>query len=186
MATAVIHAAKKRWTYQDYAALDDDERWEILDGELYMAPAPEFFHQTISRKLLLALTSYIEPHRLGEVVAAPLDVILDDENVVQPDLVFVASANLNVIQRHGIVGRPDMVVEIISPHSVQRDRQQKKDLYERFGIPEYWLVDAANKAIEVLTLAKGKYEHHAFAAEKGTVKSKVIPGLEIDLAQIFP
>jgi len=185
MAIATITAGKKSWTYEDYARLDDDKRYEVIAGELLMAPAPGSFHQDVSANLHFLLLDHVRKLRLGKVLAAPLDVILDKQNVVQPDLVFIARANQSIIQSHGITGKPEAVIEIISNASVQRDRIRKKALYERFEIPEYWLVDPASRTIEILTLAEGRYQPFAFATEKGKIKSQVISGLELDLTEIF-
>src|SRR5207247_4432425 len=105
-------------------------------------------------------------------------VVLDEENPVQPDIIFIAAANVGIIQRPAIFGTPDLLVELISPSSVRRDRYLKKDLYARFGVKEYWIGDPANKALEILTLKHGRYELSCSAEEKGKVTSLVLTGLE--------
>ena len=115
---------------------------------------------------------------------APVDVVLDAENTVQPDIVFIATANAGIIQRRAIFGTPDLLVELVSPSSVRRDRYEKKDLYARFGAKEYWIGDPANKALEILTLKEGRYELHYCAEEKGKLASLVLAGLEFDLSDI--
>jgi Uma2 family endonuclease len=110
-----------------------------------------------------------------------LDVVLDPENTVEPDLVYIATANLGSIQRRAIFGVPDLLVEIVSPSSVQRDRYDKKELYARFGVREYWVADPANHALEVLTLNAGRYELHCLVEQQGNVNSLVLPGVEFDL-----
>jgi Uma2 family endonuclease len=122
---AVLEKQAKRWTYEAYCRLDDDQRYEIIDGNLLMAPAPETWHQDWSRELTLILAGYVKRTKLGKVFAAPVDVVLDAENTVQPDLVFIARANLGIIQPRAIFGTPDLVVELISPSSVRRDRYDK-------------------------------------------------------------
>ena len=115
---------------------------------------------------------------------APVDVVLDPENTVQPDIVFVAEANVGIIQRRAIFGVPDLLVELVSPSSVRRDRYDKKQLYARFGVKEYWIGDPANKALEILTLKEAHYELHGCAEEKGKLTSLLLPGLEFDLTEI--
>jgi Uma2 family endonuclease len=115
---------------------------------------------------------------------SPVDVVLDPENTVQPDIVFVGSAQLSIIQRPAIFGVPDLLVELVSPSSVRRDRYDKRDLYARFGVREYWIGDPANKALEILTLKEGRYELHGCAEEKGKLTSLVLSGLEFDLTEI--
>jgi Uma2 family endonuclease len=113
-----------------------------------------------------------------------VDVVLDDENTVQPDLVFVAAQNLGIIQRRAIFGRPDLLVEFISPPSARRDRYEKMQLYARFGVKEYWIGDAANRSLEILTLRKGRYELRCSSAETGKLSSLVLTGLKFDLSEI--
>ncbi|MBI4326217.1 MAG: Uma2 family endonuclease, partial [Chloroflexi bacterium] len=174
----------KRWTYEEYYQLDDDQRYEIIDGNLLMAPAPDTWHQDWSRKLFRLVDRFVTQNRLGEVFYAPIDLVLDAENTVQPDLVFIAAAHAGLIQRRAIFGVPDLLVEIVSPSSVRRDRYDKKDLYARFGVKEYWIGDPANKTLEVLTLQAGRYELHACAEEHGQLTSLVLPGLEFDLTEM--
>lgn len=177
---------KKKWTYQDYVKLDDDSvRYEIIEGELIMVPAPDLGHQDLSRDLEFFLWTHIKKYELGKIYDAPLDVVLDEENVVQPDLVFVSASNQKILKSHGIEGSPDLVVEILSPSSLYRDRHQKKALYQKFKIPEYWIVDPANQSIEVFHLENEEYRLYSFAAGKGKIKSAVIDRLELDLAELF-
>ena len=182
---AVVEKEVKRWTYEDYLLLEDDHRYEILDGELLTAPAPDTYHQRWLRKLFLKLEDHVTRHKLGEVFFAPLDVVFAADQVTQPDLVFISKANGSVIQRRGIFGVPDLLVEIVSPSSARNDRYRKKKLYARFGVKEYWLADPANETLEILTLKKGHYELAACAAQKGKVHSLVLSGLEFDLAEIL-
>lgn len=174
------------WTYEDYLALDDDTRYEIIKGELIIVPAPSLYHQRLSREIEMAFIQYVEHHDLGEVFDAPVDVILDDKNTVQPDIVFVATENSHILQYKGIFGAPDLIVEIISPSSLYRDTHQKKELYERFGVKEYWIVDMGNTAIEVFSLENQTYELFSFAAEKGVITSKIIEGFELEISKIMP
>ena len=181
---AVLEKQAKRWTYEEYYRLDDDERYEIIDGNLLMAPAPDTWHQDWSRELSMLIVTHVKRHKLGKVFVAPVDVVLDDENTVQPDLVFISSDNLGIIKRRAIFGTPNLLVELISPSSVRRDRYDKKELYARFGVKEYWIGDPANKSLEILTLKEGRYELHCAAELKGKLTSLVLAGLEFDLTEI--
>lgn len=115
---------------------------------------------------------------------APVDVVLDEKNVVQPDLVFVSTANAVILERRGVMGAPDLVVEIISPTSLRRDRYEKRELYARFGVKEYWLADVANRSIEILSLQNGGYRLLTCATNKGKIRSEILPGFELDLASL--
>jgi Uma2 family endonuclease len=143
------------------------------------------WHQDWSRDLMLLIATHVKQHKLGKVFAAPFDVVLDAENTVQPDLIFVATANLGVIQPRGIFGTPDLLIELISPSSVRRDRYDKKELYARFGVKEYWIGDPANKSLEMLTLKEGRYELHCAAEVQGKLHSLALAGFEFDLAEIL-
>ena len=180
----VVEKSGKRWTYEEYYKLDDDQRFEIIDGQLLMAPAPDTWHQSWIGALYLILDRHVRARQLGKVLLSPVDVVLDPENTVQPDIVFVAAGNLGIIQRRAIFGAPDLLVELVSPSSVRRDRYDKKDLYARFGVKEYWIGDPANKSLEILTLKAGRYELHCAAEEKGKRTSLVLAGLEFDLTEI--
>lgn len=181
---AVLEKRTKRWTYEDCYKLDDDQRHEIIDGDLLMAPAPDTWHQSWIGDLYALLRTHVLRNKLGKVFMSPVDVVLDPNNTVQPDIVFVVSANLPIIQRRAIFGVPDLLIELVSPSSVRRDRYDKKALYARFGVKEYWIGDPANKALEILTLKNGNYELHGCADEQGKLTSLLLPGLEFDLSEI--
>jgi len=182
---AAVEAKPKRWTYEEYYRLDDEKRYEIIDGELLMGLSPDSSHQDWAGGLNDIVRAFVLRHKLGKTFFAPLDLILDAQNTVQPDLIFISKAKATIIkQQRGIFGVPDLLVELVSPSSVRRDRYQKRELYARFGVPEYWIVDPANKALEVLTLREGHYELHCCAEEKGKVTSLVLPGLEFDVSEL--
>lgn len=183
MAT-VLEKEVKRWTYEEYYRLDDDQRHEIIDGNLLMAPSPDMWHQDWLNEINLLVTPFVKRRKLGRTFIAPFDVVLDSENTVQPDLIFVAATNLDIIKPRAIFGTPDLLIELISPSSVRRDRYDKKDLYARFGVKEYWIADPANKSLEILTLKEGRYELHCAAEIKGKLTSLALPGLEYDLTEI--
>ncbi|MCL4177417.1 MAG: Uma2 family endonuclease [Verrucomicrobia bacterium] len=133
-------------------------------------------------RLFLNRLCHVEAHNLGEVFFAPVDVVLDETNVVQPDLVYVSIAKAGILERRGIMGAPDLVVEIISLTSLCRDRYDKRELYVRFGVKEFWLADLANRYIEILSLQKGIYQLLSCATNEGKFHSEILPGFEFDLA----
>jgi Uma2 family endonuclease len=180
----LLEKQARRWTYEEYYKLDDDQRYEIIDGELIMAPAPDTWHQVWIGGLHVILDRHVRARQVGKVLLSPVDVVLDPENTVQPDIVFIATANVEIIQRRAIFGVPELLVELVSPSSVRRDRYDKKALYARFGVKEYWIGDPANKALEILALKEGRYELHGCAEGKGKLTSLLLPGLEFDLTEI--
>ncbi len=142
-------------TYTDYLKLPDDgTRKEILGGELFVTPAPTPRHQHIVRKLATVLGTHVDTHGLGDVLAAPIDVVLSPPEVTQPDLIFIATPNLGIIGEAAIHGAPDLVVEVLSPSTAVLDRGRKKDTYARAGVPEYWIVDPEARTIEVYRLER--------------------------------
>jgi Uma2 family endonuclease len=146
------------WTYDDYAALPDDgNRYEVFDGELVMAPAPTVVHQVDLLNLIFAVRQHVKSHKLGECLAAPCDVILDERTVVQPDLIFVSNERSSIVTEKNIQGAPDLLVEVLSPSTAGRDRVVKLRLYARFGVPHYWLIDLTEKIFEVFELDGTSY-----------------------------
>ena len=181
---AVLEKQPKRWTYEDYYRLEDGQRHEVIDGNLLMSPAPDTWHQNWLNDINIFLSQFVKQRSLGQIFIAPVDVVLDPENTVQPDIIFVSAANAGIIQRPAIFGTPELLVELISPSSVRRDRYDKKDLYARFGVKEYWIGDPANKSLEILTLKEGRYDLHCAAEVQGKLTSLVLAGLEFDLTDI--
>ena len=181
---ATIEKLAKRWTHEEYYKLEDDQRYEIIDGQLLIVPTPDTWHQNWLSNLSIFITLYVRKKKLGRLFIAPVDVVLDDENTVQPDLVFVATKNLEIIQKRAIFGTPDLLVEFISPSSVRRDRYEKMKLYARFGVQEYWIGDAANHSLEILTLTGGRYELRCSSTENGKLSSLVLKGLKFDRSEI--
>jgi Uma2 family endonuclease len=144
--------------YADYAALPDDgRRYEIHDGELSVTPAPGSGHQGVSMTLGSALHAYVTTRHLGRIFAAPIDVMLSDTTIVQPDLVFIAIDRASIISARGIEGAPTLVVEILSPSTARIDRSRKLQLYARHGVPYYWIVDSDMRSIDVYRATAGTY-----------------------------
>lgn len=177
---------KRKYTYADYLKTPDDVRYELIEGELIMTPSPVTKHQRILRRLIVQLSIFVEEHNQGEVFAAPFDVYLDDENVTQPDILFISKERLNIIGEKNVRGDPDFIIEILSESTAYRDAIQKKKLYSRFGVREYWIVAPDDKLVEVYYLKdKGEYQLLKTYFENDTVESQVITGLKIDLSRIF-
>lgn len=176
---------KKKYTYEDYLKTPDDKRYELINGELLMTPSPIPNHQRISGKLEFMVRKFITENNLGEVFDAPCDVYLDNENVVQPDILFISKERLNIIGEKNIQGAPDLVIEIISENSVYRDMVQKKKLYARFRVKEYWIVIPDEKEIEVYILKDNTYQLYQTYGKADTLESPALKGLKIVLKEIF-
>lgn len=181
--TATI--TRKKTTYTDYVKIDDRNRYEVFNGELRMVPAPSTNHQFISRDLEILVWNFVSKNGLGEVLDAPVDVVFDDEEVYQPDIVFIKRDRQGIIERDAIHGVPNIIMEIVSPSSIFYDTVEKKEIYRKYGVNEYWLVFPEEKAIEVFVLENGEYWEFCRCKKNGCVTSKILEGLKIYAKDIF-
>ena len=177
---------RTKLTYEDYRNTPDDERYELINGELIMSPSPRWAHQEADMEIGSILHTFVKRHNLGVVCSAPFDVVLSDTDVVQPDLLFVSRERLHIITENNIQGAPDLAVEILSPSTSARDRGYKRDLYAKHGVKEYWQVDTDAKRITVLSLnAAGDYDVVAVYGVGQTLTSPLLPGFALNLDEIF-
>ena len=178
-------SAQRLWTYDEMVAElpETNQPVELWNGEIIMSPAPHPDHQTIVLNFASTLMEFVAVGRLGKVFVSPLDVVLTPRRVVQPDVFFITQARMGIVQDH-IAGAPDLVMEVISAGSWQRDRIQKKALYESAGVAEYWIIDPDAKAIEVFTLTKGAYQLHSKATGKAPAKSKLLAGFKTNFVEL--
>lgn len=182
--------ADMRLTYDDFVLFPDDgKRHEIIDGEHYVTPAPNVRHQRLVGRLLYEIELYLRAHpRVGEVFAAPLDVVLSHFDVVEPDLLFVAGDQADILTEKNVQGPPALVIEVLSKSTRKRDAQTKRRLFERTGVREYWLVDPELDAVQVFRpTVEGRLARVAeLTAEDGHVlTTPLLPGCQIDLRELF-
>ncbi|HEX4952150.1 MAG TPA: Uma2 family endonuclease [Thermoanaerobaculia bacterium] len=166
----------------EYEAWPEGERCELLFGTLYAIPSPSPRHQ------LAALLLWRRLHELalstgGLALAAPVDVVLAEHSVVQPDVIYVSGGRLGIVREQRIEGAPDLVVEVVSPGSARRDRDEKLRLYADAGVREYWLVDPAERQIEILVAVEGEYRVQVPVG--GDYRSRVTPQLRLDLIDFW-
>ncbi len=158
---------------------------EIINGEKIMAPSPFAKHQLIVARLYNVFYKFVSEKKIGEVFISPLDVIFEEGvNRLQPDLIFVRKENTGIIQ-DWIRGAPDLVVEVISENSLTLDTVIKKEIYERYGVKEFWLAFPQEMAVQIYALEGGRYRLLSFAEQSGSVKSKIIEGLEVNINEVF-
>jgi Uma2 family endonuclease len=187
----VATKAQIKFTYEDYKSLPylERQRYELLEGELIpMTPSPGEPHQRTVANLGFHLQMFVRHHRLGSVYYAPLDVVLGEpgeEQVVQPDILFISQRRRRIIRDEEIRGAPDLVVEVISASTRERDRIFKRRLYAKYGVKEYWIVDPEAKTIEVLTLGERGYERAGVYTEGEVLRSPLLAGLQIPLDEVF-
>ena len=165
--------------------MPEEKRYDLIDGELYMAPAPGSVHQFILRNLGFLLWGFVSSNQLGQVAFAPFDVILSDEDVVQPDLLFISRVRQGIISDRGSEGPPDLVVEVLSPSTQQQDRALKRKLYAKYGVRELWLVDPESRTNEVLGLEADEFSTRGVYPENTPLVSPLIPGLSLPADQVF-
>ena len=177
---------KKKYTYEDYLKTPDDKRYELIEGDLLMTPSPTARHQRLAKRIGFALDKFVTENSLGEVFIAPFDVHLDNENVFEPDILFISKDRMSIIGEKNVQGAPDFVVEVLSESTAYRDTIQKKKMYAKFGVKEYWIVAPDDKLVEVYVLKnRGEYQLLKTYDEKGIIESQVIKGFKIDLVKIF-
>ena len=176
-----------RLTVRDYLDIpeEDENRYELIDGELYIAPAPSWEHQESIGNLYSILRDFVRANGLGRVVASPIDVFLSDEDVLQPDIVFVSVERLDIVHSDGVHGAPDLVIEMLSPGTEQRDRTLKRERYETFDVGEYWQADPIAKTIIVLRPQNGTFEQTGVYTEGMTLETPLLPGLRVDVSAVF-
>jgi len=177
-------ATVTKLTYDDLAAMPEDRnRYEIIDGELFVTPSPNLKHQIVIGNLFFALKAFVREHKLGLVLFAPMDVVLTIHNVVEPDVLFVSNSRTGRLTANNIQGAPDLVVEVLSESSRKTDEITKRHLYERYGVTEYWVVDPE---IDVVKVYRGGTRVAELSLEQNDVlTTPLLPGLEIPLATIF-
>ncbi len=177
---------QKIFTYEDYLKLSDDgNRYEIINGELIMTPAPIPRHQIVSMELVFQLKPFVDKHQLGLIFHPPCDVLLTEKDLVQPDIFFIAKENQKIISEKNIQGSPDLIVEILSPITAYYDLIEKKELYGKFGVKEYWIVDPKKQWVEIYILEDNKYKLHQRGDKSGKIQSFLLKRFEIELKNIF-
>ena len=173
-------------TYRELSQWPDDgRRHELIDGEHFVTASPSLDHQVVLRELLTELTLYFRRTRSGRAFPAPLDVVLTDFDVVEPDIVVVLDPITDRRAEAVVRGAPDLIIEILSPSTEARDRGLKRHLYERFGVPEYWLVNPDRRTVEVLRRSGEALATAADLGEGDTLTTPLLPGLDIAIEQLF-
>lgn len=179
---ATIHGRKM--TYAEYNRLPEQPGLELIDGTIVKEPAPTYNHQSCSSELILILGTYVKARGLGEVLHAPFDVILSEDVVFQPDLLFVQQSRLHLIRQKGLFGAPDLAIEILSPGTRRIDEGRKKELYLEHGCRELWIVDTDAKTVARHISGGSDWDVTVFNHHE-RLKSYVIYGLQVPLSEAF-
>jgi Uma2 family endonuclease len=175
-----------KFSYEDLQHFPNDgNRYEIVDGELFVTPSPIPLHQRIVTNLAAQLWQHVRKHNLGELYVAPLDVVFTDITVLEPDVLFVSQARLHIIGEKNLSGPPDLVVEVLSESSSRLDREIKPKQYALHGVPEFWRIDPWVKTVEVFRLHLGNYDLAASLAFGDELTSPLFPGLSLPVSSLW-
>lgn len=180
-------SVKTTYTYSDYCLLPGDKRYEVIEGELFVVPSPSVVHQKVSGNLLFLFKKHLTETNSGFVFSAPLDVLLSDEIILQPDIIYISNENSRIIGESNITGAPDLVVEVISPSTAQADYGKKKDLYARYDVKELWIVHPVLQTVDVFVNREGDFAepaHYDRRTEK-IIAAATVPGFRISLDEVF-
>lgn len=182
--------AEKRMNWQAFKNLEIEAGdlfiYELINGILRKRSAPSLRHQNVVSALLSLMRLFADEHQLGKVFTAPIDVFFDDDNGFQPDICFVSNERAFLLDNDEFInGAPDLVVEVLSPGTWKNDRMAKKDVYERFAVREYWIVDPYYKSVEVYIIENNAYRLFSGFEQEGKVVSTVLEGFEVELERIF-
>lgn len=174
-----------RLTYADLRHTPEDgKRYELIDGELIVSAAPNLPHQGVVGEIHLGLRAHVDPRHLGTVWLAPCDVRFSDQDVVEPDLLFVAAGREAILGEQAVEGAPDLVIEVLSPRTAERDMTVKLALYARYGVHEYWVVSPEARQIIVYDLTTPGVPATRYTVPD-VLRSRVLPDLALPLATLF-
>ena len=176
---------KDVYTAEDFLRLPQGAPYQLIGGKLIMNPSPVPYHQEISRKLSREIGDFVDENALGVLYYAPLDVVLGENEVYQPDIMFISNENTGIIGPKNIQGAPDVVVEILSPETAYYDLREKFKIFEQRGVKEYWIVDPGLKRIEVYQNKEGRFKIYSEAEEEGVASSRILDGLSVSLSAVF-
>lgn len=181
-------ASAVKLTYRDYLKFPEDrKRHELIDGERYVTPPPNSFHQEILGNLYFLIRQHLEAHHVGRVYLSPFAVVLSMFDVVEPDLLYISNERRAILTPRSAHGAPDLVVEIGSPSTRRRDEGVKLRLYDRFDVIEYWVIDPIAESIRVYRRSRGHLilRDERFRSKADALETPVIPALSIPVDRVF-
>ena len=180
--------ATTRLTYEDYVKLPSDgKRYEIIDGELFVNPAPVPRHQWIVGNLFFALRLYFKAQGGGRAYISPIDVLLGDDNIVEPDVIAILADRVAIVGEKNVKGAPNLVIEVLSDGTRRLDEIHKRKLYERGGVDEYWIVDPELELVKIYRREGTQFARVAEVGTEngGTITTPLLPGFALDVTDVF-
>ncbi|HWF44280.1 MAG TPA: Uma2 family endonuclease [Candidatus Kapabacteria bacterium] len=176
----------KQATVEDYERLPEGAPYQLIGGELIMSPSPNFLHQRIVTRLVELLSSFARSHKLGEIIAAPMDVYLTNEDVYQPDILFIRQDRVTSIDPNDRIRiAPDLVIEVLSPSTAYYDFTRKKEIYCQQGVEEYWIVDPEDETIEIMVKDGTYYRTEALLRKPAMLHSAMFPEFTMKMEEVF-
>lgn len=175
---------KRKMTALEYESLPEGPPQQLIGGEIIMSPSPNPIHQQIIVELTTLFQNYVSKYGSGYVYVSPIDVFLKENEVYQPDIIFISTERKNIIEEK-IKGAPDLVVEVLSPSTAYYDLTHKKNIYEETGVKEFWVVDSEGKTVEIYENVNKTFIPFSRARISGIVTSKVLTELKIEIDKLF-
>jgi Uma2 family endonuclease len=184
---APMEVQRRRVSYDDLAQMPEDgRRYELYDGEVFVVPSPIPRHQIVSQRLCRILEDHAS-RAGGLTLLSPMDVIFSNYDVAQPDVIYFTAEGLKGLSIDERIRRaPDLVVEVLSPSTASNDRGRKLRMFQRYGVPEYWIVDPVGETIEIYKLAESAYEPAGTFSGSDKMRSPILPDLTFSPSSIFP
>jgi Uma2 family endonuclease len=184
---ARVKSVQPRISYADLERWPEDgRRYELYDGEVFVVPAPIPRHQIAQQRTIAALEAHVAAHG-GFVVGSPIDIVFSEHDVLQPDVVFFKADRQHLVDLDAPIRHvPDLCVEILSPTTASVDRGRKMQMFARYGVPEYWILDPKAGCVEVYQLVEGAYSFVAAGKHDDRIESPSIAGLTIIASALFP
>ncbi|GAC1306984.1 MAG: Uma2 family endonuclease [Mucilaginibacter sp.] len=176
---------KKKYTVADYMMLEEGAPFQLINNELIMSPSPNSLHQAIAARLSQIILNFLDSKQEDGYVAISMDVLFDENNVFQPDVLYVSEERKDKIVKERVEGAPDLTVEILSPSNAYFDLRKKKEVYENYGVKEYIIIDPIAQNADLYALKDGAYYLHQKATKNEQLNCVLLPGLKIDLSKLF-
>lgn len=176
---------QRRMTFQEFSKLPEQAGLQLIDGFLVKEPSPRYGHQAIIGLLHLKIAPYVNEQGLGRVILAPFDVVLADDQVLQPDIMFVAAERLHFIKDNGLFGAPDLAVEVLSPSSRRYDTGRKRELYFEYGCGELWIIDPDELTV-VLSVRGEKGWQDTLLTRDDVLVSPALGGFRLPINLLAP
>jgi Uma2 family endonuclease len=182
-----MKAVRPRVSYADLErAPEDGRRYELYDGEVFVVPAPLPRHQVVQHRLMSLLDDYARDHG-GFAVASPIDIVFSEYDVLQPDVVYFSPDRAHLVDLNRVIRHaPDLCVEVLSPSTAATDRGKKMQMFARYGVRKYWIVDPSAESIEIYELRSSGYELRTTATAADAVSSAILAGLTFSAGSLFP